>query len=285
MANARFTLFNQNFEKMRPNEIMDGAKQIGDLILRGNTRDREKTVAMVTAKPMLMYSTVVAGDSLGTPVEGKLLQIAAMAGNVKLAMELAKAAKLPNEEIENQLLVITSKEAQRENAARNKRYLRIMKKFGTSISRINHSGTDCDSFQKKCKFHIDLLVKELQSERNKKVALGYIFDLDILNNAWLWWKTLNPYLNNTPDWLDEKTSVFIDGIQELHNIMCSYDEKRMKNRIKDDVELTEFYVHSTTKPIVKSIQLRNMYLKTLLEDSKASRFTCYSSSFNSCVTM
>jgi len=140
--NATLTLFGKPFLDLLHTET----SLLGNMILRGTQDDETYVLNKVRENQDLMKVVVVATDPLGTPVEGTLLQIAAMAGDVSLAArhqgfveKLIEVGGLSKERVEKELLCITSEEAKLENRERIQRYLTIMKKFAEDLKAVTIS--------------------------------------------------------------------------------------------------------------------------------------------------
>lgn len=222
--NQTFKFFGRNIEKM----MRDEAALVGNLILRGEEKDIEKALAIITSKPALLYWETVSTDPLGTPVKGKLLQIAAMAGDFDLrpgivdeknrgmVERLIMKGGLSKENVKEQLKVITSKEAQLENEERNHRYLNAIKKFGKSICTVESEGLTFMEFLEQCKNHINQLENDINTERSKPIRSGYIFDPIIIHEASKWFRAY--------DSVGWKAHIFwIYGIGKLQKKMSSRD--------------------------------------------------------------
>ncbi len=175
-------------------------QQVATLILRGGEIDIGKALHLVECNvdkynPHLVHCRIQAVDPLKRSVEGTILQIAAMAGDVGLkpgitnkkeqgAVErIIAAARLSQEEVAEQLKVVNSEEAIRENKARNKQILDAIKKFGEGIIALEY----VDELRQACQPLIDQLETDLRPDPQQVITSGYIFDPMILHEASHWY--------------------------------------------------------------------------------------------------
>jgi hypothetical protein len=215
--------------------IRDEAAVVGNLILRGEEKDVEDALAIIRKKPILIHCQTEATDPLGRRVKGTLLQIAAMAGDVDLkagirnekvrgmAERLIAAGNLSQEEVAEQLQVITCHEAQLENEARIQHILSAVKKFGTSICEVKtNKNMQFGVFQTLCKPLIDQLETDLQTDTKGMITSGYIFDPKILQEATKW------FVENVDKrfggWWSIQSDVFwVNGFGKLQSKLSSRD--------------------------------------------------------------
>ena len=262
---ARFRLFGRTLE-----EVMgDEAAMIGNLILQGEEQEVEQALALIKTKPILLHCKTEATDPLGRGVKEKtLLQIAAMAGDVDLkpgigeekdrglVERLIAVGKLSKEEIAEQLEVITGVAAQKENKARNERYLTAIKKFGIGICKVK--ADDKDEFERNCIDHIKQLEQDLQAESEKEITSGYIFDPSILEEAVKWFED---NIESFGGWSSTKSDIFwVKGFGKLQRLLSSRDAQvvltglgRLVNsgalppRLLNDPEQLSYFYNSSSR--------------------------------------
>jgi len=225
---VRFRLFDRTLEDVMSYE----AARLGNLILRGEEKEIEQALALIKKKPILLHCKTEATDPLGRVVKGKtLLQIAAIAGDVDLKQRIGEekdrglverliaVGKLSKEEIAEQLEVITGVAAQKENKARNERYLTAIKKFGIGICKVK--ADDKDEFERNCIDHIKQLEQDLQAESEKEITSGYIFDPAILEEAVKWFED---NIESFGGWSSTKSDIFwVKGFGKLQRLLSSRD--------------------------------------------------------------
>ncbi|MES2218115.1 MAG: hypothetical protein V4501_06870 [Pseudomonadota bacterium] len=215
------------------------AHHVAKLILSGEKEDVEEAVALVKNDASLLNYTVRVTATNGRTVEGRPLEIAAMAGdfNLKENLEekdrgvverLALAAELSKEETNRQLEVITSEEAKKANKARNKVILAAVKAFGEGIIKVRETSDERNSkkFQALCQPVIDQLEKALQADPKEVITLGYIFDIKISQDAAKWFKE---NIDRLGDWSSIQTKVFcINGLGKLQYHSSARDGQVIK---------------------------------------------------------
>ncbi len=90
-----------------------------------------------------------------------------------------------------QLKVVTSEEAIKENETRNQQILETIKRFGEDIIALEikeEDNDDFEKFKKRCQPLINQLEKDLTPAPNRVITSGYIFDLNILKETLDWYK-------------------------------------------------------------------------------------------------
>ncbi len=236
-----FTLFGVKIEYF----FRKLAKQAATLILRGEKEDIKKALALVKQNPHLVHCITRAFDPLQRPVEGTLLQIAAMAGDVDLRMRIKKeeergaverliaAAGLSRDEVAEQLKVVTSEEAIRGNEARNQQILETIKRFGEGIIALESKDDDSlEQFQAKCQPLIDQLEKDLRPDANRVLISGYIFDPMILRETLDWYDT---NFDRFSDW-NQRDVFIINGYGKLQAQLSSRDAQVVRDGIGPAME-------------------------------------------------
>ncbi len=210
----------------------------------------DEAVLLVEKNPTIMDMVIEAKDPVGRRIEGTLLQIAAMTGDVNLWKQsneqdngmverLIVAGKLSNEEIVKQLTPIFSFNAMRKNEKRNSSILTALKEFTEGLIKMDEIEKETfEGFQKRCKPLIDTFRKSLKPNPNKVMTSGYIFDIQILSQALRWYKNNCNRLGD--GWQDWKCSIFmINGFGSLQNMLSVRDlqaalagvEKNIKNKV------------------------------------------------------
>ncbi len=232
----KFSLFGFKSEYF----ISKQAAQAATLILRGEKEDIEKAVCLVKQNPHIVHCVTRAFDPLQRDLEGTLIQIAAMAGDVDLKPGIVKeeeqgvverliaVAGLSSEEVAEQLKVVTSEEAIRENEARNQQILGAIKRFGEGIIALESKDDDSlEQFQAKCQPLIDQLEKDLRPDPKPVITLGYIFDPKILKEMFSWYEA---NFNHFGNW--SKRNVFmVNGYGKLQANLSSRDAQVVRRGI------------------------------------------------------
>ncbi|HSW71633.1 MAG TPA: hypothetical protein VLH77_06640 [Gammaproteobacteria bacterium] len=221
------------------------SKQAATLILRGEKEDIEKALALVKQNPHIVHCVTRAFDPLQRSVKGTLIQIAAMAGDVGLKPGIVKGeeqgavesliavAGLSRDEVAEQLKVLTSEEAIRENEARNQQILKAIKRFGEGIIALESKGDDSlEQFQAKCQPLIDQLEKDLRPDANRVLISGYIFDPMILKETLDWYDT---NFNRFSDW-SQRDVFIINGYGKLQAQLSSRDAQVVRDGIGPAVD-------------------------------------------------
>lgn len=162
-------------------------------ILLGEENGIKIVLTIIEANPLLLRISTEGIDPLKRTVKGTLLQIAAMAGDVNLnpgihdekelglVERLQIAGKLSNEEVRDQLEVITGCEAKQENEKRNQLVIMAMDKFMNRILQVKtYENEDFKKFKMRCKPFVVQLEKDLQFITNLKITSGYIFDPEVI---------------------------------------------------------------------------------------------------------
>ena len=208
-------------------------EKIADWILCGGEKEIEKALDLVTKNHALLDCYVEGTDHLGRRVGGKLLQIAAMAGDFDLTEgikeekkqglveRLAKAGQLSAAEVAEQITeVMASAEAIQENEKRNQDILAAIKTFGEDILKVEYRNDDFADFQQLCQPLINQLEEALMPDSKKVIKAGYIFDPKILHDAAKWFE------DNAGRfcWQKNASAVFwIDGFRKLQNKLSGLD--------------------------------------------------------------
>jgi hypothetical protein len=243
----QFKLFGQNLTSLVGKE----AALAANLILRGEEKDVEDALALIKQKPILLHCPTEAVDPLKRRVKGTPLQIAAMAGDVNLKLEipdekdrgmverLIAAGNLSKEEVTEQLQCITSDDAQRKNAARNQRVLAAIEKFGTGIGEIKADKNMNFVAFKELPEYTALVAQfeaDLQPDTKEIITSGYIFDPKVLQQAIKWFE--DNVDKHFGDWLSSKTQGFwVNGVAKLQRKLSSRDVQIIKagiDRLIDD---------------------------------------------------
>lgn len=228
--------------------ISTDVSKVAELILKGEEKEIEEVLKLVKQNPSLLYRQAKAKDPLGREVQGTPLQIAAMAGDVDLKAEIKEekdrgaverlitAANLSPEEVREQLTVITSEEAKQKNAARNKRVVDTIKKFGESIieKAKEYKGDNFKEFQTQCQSVIDQLENDLKAGMNEVITSGYIFDPKILQEAAEWFEE---NVGRFGGWWSNQSDVFwANGFGKLQSKLSSRDAQVIRAGIGNLVD-------------------------------------------------
>lgn len=225
------------------NHLMMQAVNVGNLILHGEENDVKKALKLINKMPQLLRFPVIAKDPLGRQVQGTLLQIAAMGGDIDHRDGIVKQKKhgmvekiislgyLTKEEIAEQLQCITSDEAQKINEERNKHVLATIQKFCEKLieSTLDEHDTleDC---QARCKPYIDQLEKELQPDTKTVITQGFVFDPKIVYDAMQWFEdNANQRFGG---WWNKKSDMFwVNGIGKLQSKLSARDAQMVREGI------------------------------------------------------
>jgi hypothetical protein len=169
----------------------------------------DKALALVNESPWVLWLKTQGHDRFGTCIEGTLLEIAAMAGDVNLrelkkgeedhgmVELLKKAGKLSEEEVAKQLYsVLFSDEAKAANEARKKDVLDVLKEFGESLIRMREelpenwdTIEEFKATQEKCRVKIEKLRTDLVTiVSNQTITTGYILDSYLIVELNEWFK-------------------------------------------------------------------------------------------------
>jgi hypothetical protein len=227
VARQNTTLFGHNVL-----ELM--AFRVANLTLLADENSVEEALNIVKENPSLLGYVVTVTDQHGNTVQGKPLQIAAMAGDldvledVKVEIDngmverLAVAGGLSNEEVAQQLHVINSAEAKQENEKRKKIILEKMIWFGNSIAEVR-SAPDIGlrDFRENCKEIINALKQALKSDPTQIITSGYIFDPRIICDVVKWFKDNIAKFDN---YYSLQSEIFcINGIGKLQRKFSARD--------------------------------------------------------------
>ena len=215
--------------------------QAANDILDGSQAEVDRVVALVKNNPSYLSSPTEGRDRLGRRVQGTLLQIAAMAGDVNLrelkeeekqhrgiVELLQEAGNLLNDDVAKQLHpVLFSEAAIKANEARNEYILTALKQFAESILQtveFEQSSTQALLVGlKKCELAINTFRATLQSTFNDVVMSGYVFDTRILHQAMAWFEQKNN-LDRFGGWWTLATDIFwVNVIGTLQCIASSRD--------------------------------------------------------------
>ena len=225
-------LFGRKYHEL----ISTDASIVAELILKGEENDVEEALKLVRQNPSLLHRQAKAKDPLGRWIQGTLLQIAAMAGDVDLKAgiieekehglveRLKLAGKLSAEEVAEQLKVITSDEAKQANEKRNQRVLDVIKKFGEGIIKKAEefkSDRSFKEFQIQCQSIIDQLESDLTAGMKEVIISGYIFDPSILQKAAEWFNDNQHRFSSF--WSNRGDVFWINGFGKLQSKLSSRD--------------------------------------------------------------
>ncbi|MHB1947223.1 MAG: hypothetical protein ACYCQI_03815 [Gammaproteobacteria bacterium] len=215
------------------------ASAIANLLLRGEEADVNEALALLAKKlekdPAYLNYHVLATDPLKRQVKGTFIGIAAMSGDVDLQSglldestwglveRLAKLGKLSNEEVAEQLKVVTSPEAKDVNEKRIERVLKALANFeeGIAKKRAEYKGRNFAEFQKMCQSVFNDLDKALTSPPNEIITCGFVFDPAILERAV---KRFEENVKCFADWWGLQADVFwVNGFGKLQGKLSSRD--------------------------------------------------------------
>lgn len=189
----KFKFFGRDLQYFFNSETLESA---ADTILLSDEKEIPKVIEMIEKNPMLLHVKTEGIDPLGRIVVGTLLQIAAMCGDVnlkkgKLKVEdlslvarLKSAGKLLDKDAKDQLEVITSDNAIKENERRNQLVISAMNQFMNSILEIKlNKNEELSKSLIKCKPHIATLERNLHAITNTPIELGYVFDPNVISKV------------------------------------------------------------------------------------------------------
>ena len=218
--------------------------QAANDILNGNQAKVDRVVALVKNNPSYLLSPTEGRDRLGRRVQGTLLQIAAMAGDVNLrelkeeekqhrgiVELLQEAGNLSKDNVAKQLHpVLFSEEAIKANEARNKRIQAAVEHFAEGIFQAEIAKEPAEwsvelfqAAQKKCALAINTFRATLQTTLNDVIVSGYVFDTSILHQAMTWFEQKNN-LDRFGGWITLASDVFwVNGIGSLQCALSSRD--------------------------------------------------------------
>ena len=237
---AKASFFGKNLAYIRhqaANDILDGSQAAVD-----------RVVALIKSNPSHLLYPTEGCDRLGRRVQGKLLQIAAMAGDVNIrelkegekqhrgiVELLQEAGNLSSDDVAKQLhQVLFSEKAIKANEARNERILAAVERFGDGILQTGIAMVSAEievqwptevfqAVKKKCEPAFNAFRATLQATVNDVVVSGYVFDTSILHQA----MTRFQKKNNLVRFAESRTlasDVFwLNGIGLLQCILSSRD--------------------------------------------------------------
>jgi hypothetical protein len=240
-----FKLFSRTYKNLINSEAALVAKRV----LRGDEKSINEALDLIRKKPDLLHYHTQATDPQGRIVQGTIIAIAAMAGDLDCipgitseenrgAVErLALAGGLSKEEVIDQLQVITSKESQVINEQRNQRILGFIKQFGYGVLlkyKLNEyfyrdggrsSGEKNEVLRAACKQEIDDLKNNLSREAKKIITAGYIFDPKLLQYMAEWFECRTGIYFGDNSWNAEKNILIEDGFMRLEDALSFRDKQ------------------------------------------------------------
>lgn len=213
-----------------------------DLILKGQDGIRN-VLHLINEMPILIRIKTIGKDPLNRRVEGTLLQIAAMAGDVNLSKtdtdgvveKLKFAGKLSDEETRDHLEVITGHNAIIANKKRNQLTLNALEKFIKSFLQVRTTGiSEFKEFQQECISFIVEYGKDLQNIRSETITCGFVFDPEIISDSA---KILEKNVKNFGGWFGFYSAMFrINGYGMLQRQLSSRDSQMVNYQMDKFIE-------------------------------------------------
>jgi len=214
-----------------------------DFLLLGEEKGISRVCYLVEEQPILLRIITIGKDRLNRRVQGTLLQIAAMAGDVSLSStdkgglveRLKLAGKLTNEEVRDHLEVVTGSDAKLENEKRNQRVLQALEKFVHGFLQIKISGiSEFQDFKKKCIPLIEQFDNDLQIITKEPITKGYVFDPEIICKAA---KIFAKNIKAFGGWYGLYSAMFrINGFGMLQRHLSARDAQVVRNGMDNYIE-------------------------------------------------
>ena len=216
-------------------------------ILSGHLKE---TLDIVRMNPEVLRPVIEATDPRGRRVKGTLLRIAAAAGSFNPFKMDEKAVPhgivehlarlLPSETVKAQLKEQFPPGWEKKTTARMERYVDAAQTFGAEILAI--TVPEGSSLKAECKPLIDKFTKALESDPEKVLTSGLIFDLQILT------KIKRYFLDNKDNfggWYSDKSSLFWTvGYGSLLGLASADDAHLIQHGIYNVAELQQLPTRS-----------------------------------------
>jgi hypothetical protein len=229
-------------------------RQAADAVLKGDQASVDYVIKLVNEKRVPLTLSTKGQNAREQWVEGTLLQIAAMAGDVNLRKKtakekdhglvelLAEAGKLSQEEVANQIhAVLFTEEAQQKNKERKQLVIDALVAFANNIIAANlpASWNTIEEFkaaQAKSQPYIDTFRKALLPDPNEVITSGYIFDPDILVKTAEWFEN-KENIERLGGWWSLKSDLFwVNGFGSLQGATSARDAQVIREGIGNVVD-------------------------------------------------